>query len=206
MKILKNNKEKKEKAQEIVDKLPENKIMCKEILEIVNNDATNIILDNQTNSSYYVFLNDTIYLSDKEQNKSGFSRVCLIAHECIHSIQNKAIQYINFVLSNLEILSFILLTIFAFLKMISVPLIYAYLAICVLSIVIRSVLEIDAIKRAIPLSKKYMITKASEDDAGYVEKIYKAHTVALLPIFFINLFYGKLLRIGMVILLNTYVK
>ena len=90
--------EKKDKLQNISDKLPENEVICKEILADIGNEHTKLKLDNQIKNSYYIYLNDTIYLADIKKVREIYTRVIIISHECRHTIQSKLLQKTNFIL------------------------------------------------------------------------------------------------------------
>jgi hypothetical protein len=91
---------------DISSKLDNNEIVCKEMLGLLKNKTTAVKIDEDIKNSYYVFLNDTIYLTNREKNRIGPLRICNVAHECIHSNQNKILQWMNFVLSNIELIFF----------------------------------------------------------------------------------------------------
>ncbi|MEG1141203.1 MAG: hypothetical protein RSE41_01890, partial [Clostridia bacterium] len=77
---------------QINNKLDDNITITKDILNLLDNKKTNVVIDEDIKNSYYVFFKDIIYLSN---NNNTYKRVCLIAHECIHSIQNKILQKVN---------------------------------------------------------------------------------------------------------------
>ena len=85
--------------------------------------------------------------------------MCVIAHECIHSIQPKILQNLNFILSNLEVVIFVVYLLLFFLKVNIQKIYLVYLIIAIFSLVIRTILELWAISRAPKLSKEYLEEK-----------------------------------------------
>lgn len=150
------NAGKNEKLDNVVSKFPENKEICKTILEKLNNTKVKIKEDTDNKTSLYIAISDTIFIANI---KDTYTRVQTIAHECLHSIQNRKLLLFNFVYSNIYIVYFVLsiiLTILHVFKDIK-------LQIIILSIlgffyyVIRSYLETDAMTKAPYLAKEYML-------------------------------------------------
>ena len=127
---------------DIINKVPDNYTLANEILKKLKNNSTKVKLDNDIKNSYYVFVNDTIYLASNKKANEDYSRLCLIAHECWHSIQSKLIQKINFILSNIELVLFIICAVILLLKLnyIIIPIIYTLVVL--LSLLIRFVLSV----------------------------------------------------------------
>ena len=192
---------KKIELSNISNKFDNNNIVCKQILNLLKNETTNIKLDNDIKNSYYVFLNDTIYLCDKEISKNGYQRICVIAHECIHSIQNKILQAINFTISNIELIAFVISLICILFRFNINIVFYMYLILNIFSAIPRLILEIDATVRSINLSRKYMKSKIDENELNSMIKIYKFQIWLLLPLFIISLLIGRILRLLIIYLL-----
>lgn len=197
---------KSKKISEISDKFSSNSIVCKQILELIKNNSTDVKIDKDIKNSYYVFLNDTIYISAAAKNTNGYQRICVMAHECIHSIQNKTMQMINFILSNIELLSFVLSVVCMLFRYNINIVLYAYLVVNIISIIPRLILEIDATIKSIDLSKKYIENKLDEGETDILINAYKSKVKLLFPIFIISLINGKVLRLLLVGLLNYILK
>jgi len=192
---FKNWNKKKLNLNDISNKFSSNDVICKQILEIIGNKSTKIKLDQDIKNNYYVFLTNTIYLSDKEKTKNGYQRICIIAHECIHSIQNKIIQVVNFALSNIELIAFIIAFVCIILKFNVNMVFYSYLLLNIISIIPRLILEIDATIRSIDLSKKYMKNKIDENELNVILNIYKHQILIFMPMFIISLLIGRIIRL-----------
>jgi hypothetical protein len=186
----------------ITTKFGSNDIVCKQMLKLLNNENTKIKLEDNIKNSYYIFLNDTIYLSNREKNKTDYQRICVISHECIHSIQNKIIQVVNFVLSNGELL-FFAISIICMLYRFNINIVFfTYLLLNIFSIIFRLILEIDATIKSINLCEKYIKNKIDEKESNILIKSYRSKILLFLPIFIVSLSIGKFLRLLFIYLLK----
>jgi hypothetical protein len=167
------------RKNEILNKLPENEEIAKTILNSLNNNHTKIKQSDNSKdtTSVYVVLTDSIIIANI---KNTFTRVQTIAHECIHSMQNKNILLFNFIFTNLYNLFFIVLII---LKLFSIINSMIWLILFILAgtiyYVVRAYLETDAMIKAKYVAKEYMqesnLVKSSEIEeiiTGY-DKINK---------------------------------
>ena len=196
---------KNEKLNQIIEKLPSNEVILKEVLG-ENKNKVNIELNEDSKSSYYIFLNNTIYLSNKENKKNSFDRLTVIIHEIRHSMQPKILQILNFIFSNLELLSFLICIILLFFKVNYKVLSYSYLLIIALSIIPRTVLELDAIINSIKMSKEYLLKKVSEEETNFFIKKIKIYMSILTPFMFISLYLGKFIRYFILYFLHMFLK
>lgn len=187
------------KINKMISNIPENKFVAKEILEMLNNNKTKIEIDSDTKSNLYIFLNDTIYIS--KNKKDDFNRICVIAHECIHSIQSKSAQILNFVLSNIELILFIVLIALFCFKLKFMPLLILYVLTNIFSIGIRLYLELSAVFGSIKLSDKYFKNYLEDNIRDYIVNIYKSQIKTLLVFFIIKLFLFKVVRMFFIILM-----
>lgn len=202
---FKNNTKERKKIQDIIDKLPDNEIIAKEILAENNNTKTKIVLDGDIKNSYYIFLNDTIYLSNKNKASTRYSRLCLIAHECKHSLQSKVLQVINFLISNIELIFFVLFAILGLLnfKNSFIPNIY-YITV-ILSIIPRLILEFDAVYSSVKISEKYVEQKLSKNEADMVHLVYSFQVKVLVPMLVFSLVIWKAIRSIIIFVIYKYV-
>ena len=85
---------------EITNKLPGNKEICKSILAKLNNEKVKIkeSEDKENKTSLYIAISDSILIANINDT---FTRVQTMAHECLHSIQNRRTLLFNFVYSNI---------------------------------------------------------------------------------------------------------
>lgn len=194
------------RLDEIVKKFPENTEVTKEILEILDNDTTKLKLDEDIKNSYYVYINDTIYLSNKESNKKAYHRICLIAHECIHTIQSKKLQRLNFIISNIEMILFFIIGILMFIfKENSSIFLYSYLGVVIVSMIPRFILELDAIRRSVDLSKTYVKKVLDKEETQELIGAYKEQISRLIPFALLTLFIDKYIRCIILVIINTII-
>ena len=107
--------------------------------------------------------------------KNTFARVQTIAHECLHSVQDRKMLLFNFVYSNIYLLSFIVLAVLLALGVIPNG-VLAILCFTFLSFVyyfVRSYLEMDAMTKAKYLAKEYMQEKEVTTKEN-IEKLVEA--------------------------------
>lgn len=143
------------KLNEITNKLPENKEICKAILKKLNNEKVTIKESENNTASLYLVLNNTILIANI---KDTFTRVQTIAHECLHSIQSKRTLLFNFFYSNIYFLYFLCICILSVLKLNTHGMIHLFI-LTILGCIyyaIRGYLEMDAMTKAKLLAKEYM--------------------------------------------------
>lgn len=160
---------------EITNKLPENIKVCQSILKQLENTDVNIKTsdDKDNKLSYYTVATNTIIIANI---KDTFTRIQTIAHECIHSTQNRRTLLFNFIFSNIYIIYFLVISILTLLNIIKYPMIQLVILI-MLGIIyysVRSYLETDAMTKAPYIAKQYMQeSKAiSEDEIATIIKNY----------------------------------
>ena len=103
-KILKHIGENDE-LDELAKKYPSNTEMCKEYLKMLNNEKVKIEENNEAKSSLYIAITNKIIIANIQKS---YTRIQTIAHECLHSIQNRKLLLFNFIFSNIYLLYFII--------------------------------------------------------------------------------------------------
>ena len=149
---------KNETLDELAEKYPSNVEMCKEYLKMLHNETVIVEEDKNATNSLYIAISNKIMIADV---RGSFTRIQTIAHECLHSIQNRKILIFNFIYSNIYILYFIIISI---LKLFNIlPYEMMFLAILIMGgfiyYFVRSYLENDAMIKARFLAKEYMENK-----------------------------------------------
>lgn len=143
---------------EIANKYPNNINICKEYLKKLNNRSVNIQEEPNSNTTVYIATSNKIFIGNL---RKSYTRMQTIAHECLHSVQKKKILLFNFIFSNIYLLYFLIIVIFAMLK--KLPYEMAFLSgLSILGLIyysIRMYLENDAMIKARYLSKEYMEEK-----------------------------------------------
>lgn len=142
------------KLNEITNKLPENKKVCEEILKILGKEDVKIEESQTNQASLYMVLSNSIIIANI---KNTFTRIQTIAHECLHSVQNKRTLVFNFVFSNIYIIYFITIIILTILKLNTYKMLCLFVLVILgfIQYAVRSYLEMDAMTKAKPLAKEY---------------------------------------------------
>ncbi len=142
---------------EITNKLPENKEICKYLLKKLKNEKVQLKesqnKDNKT--SLYIALSNSILIANISDT---FTRVQTMAHECLHSIQNRKTLLFNFFYSNIYFIYFLCICILSLLRLNEHGMIHLFILTILGAIyyAIRSYIEMDAMIKAKPLAKEYM--------------------------------------------------
>ena len=146
-----NNK----KCDDIVSKFPNNKEICEDILEKLNNKKVKIKENNDKTASLYIAISDTIFIANISKT---YTRIQTIAHECLHSIQDKKLLMFNFIFSNIYLLYFTIVCILGILKILPYKMMFLVILLILSAVyyLVRIFLENDAMIKARFLAKEYM--------------------------------------------------
>ena len=158
----------------LVEKFPDNVEVCKSILKMLGNRSTKIKVtdNNEKISSFYFVLTDTILIANI---KKTYTRIQTIAHECIHSVQDKTLLFFNYIFSNIYLIYFYTILILIILRKINNVNIYLFI-LSILSLVyclVRNFLETDAMTKAKYLAKEYLEENNITDKANIDRLINK---------------------------------
>lgn len=166
-----------EKLNNIVQKLPDNINICKDILKKLNNEKVKIEEQENTNCFYFIATDKIILNKDKKY----FTRVQTIAHECIHSTQNKKILWFNYIFANLLNIFWLIIMILTIAGVITQYVLFsAIILICIIIFyVIRSYLEIEAMTKAKYIAKQYLEENQVKETDEIVEEYEKLNDVGI---------------------------
>ena len=140
---------------EITKKYPNNIEICKTYLKMLDNESVKIEEDKNSNATLYLVSSNKIFIANL---KDSYTRIQTIAHECLHSVQDKKMLWFNFVFSNLYIVLFLILCVLAIFKIIKFKLLCLIIfLLCGFTFyIVRTYLEDDAMIKAKFLAKEYM--------------------------------------------------
>ena len=157
MKKLKDMTNIKE-LDDISNKYPSNIEICKEYLKNLKNENVQIEENKDSDATVYIAVTNKISIGNL---RNSYTRIQTIAHECLHSIQNRKILLFNFIFSNIYLLYFfVVLVLSVFGKLQNQMTYVAILAILgVIYLVVRMYLEDDAMIKARYLAKEYLEEK-----------------------------------------------
>lgn len=183
------------KFNKLVDKYPSNIEICKLILKKLKNENVKIVENKDAKASLYIAATNKIVIADV---KNSYTRIQTIAHECLHSIQNRKIQLFNFIFSNIYLLYFLTVLILALLNKLSNAILFLGLMVLLSYIYyfIRSYLENDAMIKAKFLAKEIMedLKISSEDEIQDIVKSYdKINDIGIKMVNF-ELFLGTIIK------------
>ena len=166
-----------EKLNNILQKLPDNINICKDILKKLNNEKVKIEEQENTNCFYFIATDKIILNKDKKY----FTRVQTIAHECIHSTQNKKILWFNYIFANLLNIFWLITMILTIAGVITqYALFSASILICIIIFyVIRSYLEIEAMTKAKYIAKEYLEENQVKETDEIVEEYEKLNDIGI---------------------------
>ena len=154
---LKNLKEleKDEELDKLADKYPDNIDMCKSYLKMLNNDSVEIEENKDSQTSLYIAVTNKISIANV---RNTYTRIQTIAHECLHSVQDRKLLMFNFWFSNVYLLYFLIISILEIFNILPYKMMFLVIFI-LLSFVyymVRAFLENDAMIKAKYLAKDYM--------------------------------------------------
>lgn len=154
-KALQENKE----LEKITDKFPKNIEVAKEMLDMLGNNGVKIEEAKDTGTSLYIAITNKISIADMKNN---YARLQTIAHECLHSCQDRTMLLFNFIFSNINIIYFFVISILTIFKVINNQMLQVAILMLftLIQFSVRSLLEIDAMTRAKFLAKEYMEKKS----------------------------------------------
>lgn len=151
---LEENKE----LEKLTDRFPENVDIAKEMLVMLKNEKVKVEEAKNTKTSLYIAITDKILIADMKNN---YARIQTIAHECLHSIQDRRLLIFNFIFSNLIMLYWLvisILTVTKVLQNIEIP-IFVLLLFATIKLLVRGFLETDAMTKSRYLAEKYIKSK-----------------------------------------------
>ena len=155
IKQIKQIGENSKKLDEIVKRYPSNIEICRSILKELNNEKVRIQEDKEANNCLYIAVSDKILIANM---RDSFTRIQTIAHECLHSVQDRRILLFNFIYSCFYLVFFYALVLLGLFKLLpsKMLLISIYVILSYIYFFVRSYLENDAMIKARFLAKDYM--------------------------------------------------
>lgn len=167
------NKRKSEELEKIANKFPESNKICEDILNSLDNKNVEIKIEPEYGSCLYTVFNNTITIGKFNQD---YMKTQTIAHECIHSIQNKTTLWSNFIVTNIYLIYFVVVLILAFFNKLQYSSVHilTLLFLSIIQYIVRNGLEVDAMTRAKYIAKEYIEKKKllNEDEEEKLLKEY----------------------------------
>jgi len=182
--------------EKITDKFPENVEIAKEMLQMLGNEGVKIEEAKDTETSLYIAITNKISIADMKNN---YARIQTIAHECLHSCQDRTMLLFNFIFSNINMIYFFVITILTLFKVINNQMlqIAILMLFTLIQFAVRSFLEIDAMTRSRFLAKEYMKKKklCTDKEEEQLLKEYEKINKLGIPFVVDNLLTSGLVRV-----------
>ena len=139
----------------LTQKYPENREICNWYLRKLKNENVKIVEDENSNATLYLVTSNKIFIANL---KNSYTRIQTIAHECLHSIQNKKLLWFNFIFSNIYLLYFAIIFLLGIFKVLPYKMLFMaiFLILSLVYYAVRTYLENDAMIKARFLAKEYM--------------------------------------------------
>lgn len=200
--VFKINLEKAKEIQQnkdlekITDKFPENIQIAQEMLEMLDNKGVKIEEAKNTGTSLYIAITNKISIADMKNN---YARIQTIAHECLHSCQDRTLLVFNFIFSNINMIYFFIITLLTLFKVINNQMlqIAILMLFTLIQFAVRSFLEIDAMTKSRFLAKEYMEKKnlcSNKEIDNLLEQYDKINKIGI-PFVIDNLLTNGLIRV-----------
>ena len=196
--------------EEITNKFGDNIQVANEILDMLYKEGRakpKVEQTNSTKASLYIALTHKILIADI---KNSYSRIQTIAHECIHSCQDRRLLISNFIISNINIICFfvaILLMVFKVLEP-NFLILYIFSITIFIEIIIKLFLEMDAMIKAKYLAKEYIEIKntiTEKEQNKLIEGYDKINKIGI-PFVVDNLLTTNILKIMLYIIITIILR
>ena len=139
----------------IAQKYPRNTEIAKTVLERLGNKTTKIEENENSEATLYVAIQDKILIGNTHDS---YTRIQTIAHECLHSIQDRKMLIFNFIYSNIYFIYYAIICILVIFRRLTNEILYSniFLILSFIYYTVRVFLENDAMIKAKYLAKEYM--------------------------------------------------
>lgn len=199
--------EENKSIQYITDKFPENIEIAKEMLDILDNKNVKIEEAKDTKTSLYIAVTNKISIADLKDN---YGRIQTIAHECIHSIQDRRLLMFNFIFSNISILYFIITVVLTLCRVYTNTMIQIFILtiLAIIGFAVRAYLETDAMTKSRYLAQEYIEKKnlCTKEESSKLLKEYDKINKMGIPFVIDNLITNALIRIIIYIIITVVIK
>lgn len=180
----------------ISSEYPSNKEICTAYLEILDNRDVKIEEDDQANNCLYIAISNKILIANM---RNSYTRIQTIAHECIHSVQDKTLLMFNFIFSNIYLIYFVLIAILGICGIISNKIVFLSIlfTFSMIYLIVRIYLENDAMIKAKYLAKEYMeanLFASKEENKKIIDKFDSINKLGIKSMVY-NLFMNCIIKI-----------
>lgn len=182
--------------ESIVSKFPKNREIAEEMLKMMNNSGVRIEEAKDTKTSLYIAMTNKIIIADMKNN---YGRIQTIAHEVLHSCQDRRLLISNFIISNISLVYYVITIILTILGIYNNLLLQLFI-LSILSFAvfgIRAYLEIDAMTKSRFLAEKYIKSKklCTDEETTRILESYDEINKLGIPFIVDNLFNAAIIKI-----------
>ena len=200
-KELENNQD----LQKITDGFPENIEIAKEMLCMIDNKDVKIEEAKDTKTSLYIAISNKIVIADMKNN---YARIQTIAHECLHSIQDRAMLIFNFIFSNITIVYWIVAVVLTICNVFKNTLLQTIILILLYFIqtIVRAYLETDAMIKSKFLAKEYIEKKqlcTKEEKEKLILEYDRINSIGI-PFYIYILILTAMIKVGIYIIISVF--
>lgn len=200
-KELENNQD----LQRITDRFPENIDIAKEMLCMINNKDVKIEEAKETKTSLYIAISNKIVIADMKNN---YARIQTIAHECLHSIQDRTMLIFNFIFSNITIVYWIVAVVLTICNVFKNTLLQTIILILLYFIqtIVRAYLETDAMIKSKFLAKEYIEKKelcTEEEKEKLIFEYDRINSIGI-PFYIYILILTAMIKVGIYIIISVF--
>ena len=150
----------------------------------------------KSEATLYIAIQDKISIGNTHKS---FTRIQTIAHECLHSIQDRKMLIFNFIYSNIYLLYFVIICILIILKKLDNVMLYSniFLILSFIYYVVRVFLENDAMIKAQYIAKDYMQKQdvVTEEEVNKIFEGFQNLNKGLIKGTNCNLFTGIMIKL-----------
>lgn len=158
-----------EELDNLAKAYPNNIEICRDYLKKLGNEKVKIEENKESETSLYIAITDKISIANIQKS---YTRIQTIAHECLHSVQNRKLLMFNFAFSNIYLFYFIAICILLVFKILPCKMMFLtiFLILSMVYYMVRVFLENDAMIKARYLAKEY-IEEKSISSPDEIEKL-----------------------------------
>ena len=181
---------------EILDKIPEDLEYIEDVKTYFNRNKINIVENKEYKTSIYNFLNNTITIANMQKKQD---KILVLVHEFVHSIQPQWLHFINFILSNSEIILFIYSIYLLIMGKFDFNYGALYISTVIPSIIIRTIMEYHAVTKSLKIVKDILKKYISNEEIMVLYNYYDSTVKKYSLLFYLQLNIGKLIRLFIIL-------
>lgn len=146
---------KNQELDNLTNLFPENIQIARSMLKMLDNTNVKIEEEKESKTCLYLISSNKIIIANIADT---YTRIQTIAHECLHSVQDKKLLWTQYLISNCYLFYFVIIIALSIFHVIVNPLIYILILaiIGMIQYIIKSILEMDAMIKAKYLAKQYL--------------------------------------------------